>query len=150
MERLRGGCSCGSVRFETNSPPLWVIACHCDACKKRTGSAFGVSFMFANESVEKFAGETKSFIRTGESGKRVRYEFCPDCGTTIRWHIEIVPGRQAFAGGTFDYFKDFKVLGEMYTDAAVPWARLGCELSQPGAPDDDFRAAMIENGKASR
>jgi hypothetical protein len=131
-------------------PPLYVLVCHCDACKKRTGSAFGVSFMYPNEAVKALVGETKDFVRRGESGKNVRYEFCPNCGTTIRWHIDIVPGRQVFAGGTFERFADFSVLGEMYTDAAVPWALLGCELSRPGAPDDDFRRAMIEKSQISR
>jgi hypothetical protein len=26
-------------------------------------------------------------------------EFCPKCGTTVRWQIEIVPNRQVFALG---------------------------------------------------
>jgi len=102
MENLRGGCSCGSVRFELADDPLWVLACHCDACKKRTGSAYGVAVMVGNQTVKEFSGKTRTFTRIGDSGNKIHYDFCPDCGTTLRWHVDIVPGRQAFAGGTFD------------------------------------------------
>ncbi|HEY1288577.1 MAG TPA: GFA family protein [Burkholderiales bacterium] len=140
---MRGGCTCGSVRFELAGDPVWVLACHCDSCKKRTGSAYGISAMFENSSVKEFVGETKTYCRTGDSGNQVRYEFCPNCGTTLRWFVDIVPRRQAFAGGTFDESGSLKPIAEMYTDAAAPWARLGCELSRPLAPDDAFRNAMI-------
>ena len=36
----------------------------------------------------------------------------------------------------------------MYTDAAFPWARIGCELSRPGAPDDEYRNALIKKSKS--
>ena len=44
MKKLSGGCSCGAVRFAIKDY-LWVLMCHCDACKKRTGSAYGLSVM---------------------------------------------------------------------------------------------------------
>jgi hypothetical protein len=90
---------------------------------------------------------TKTFTRTAESARTVDYEFCPNCGTTIRWRIEAVPTRQMFAGGAFDDMSKLYVAGEMYTDTAIPWARIGCELSRSGEPDLDFRAAMIERAK---
>jgi Glutathione-dependent formaldehyde-activating enzyme len=57
MASYKGACSCGAVRFELSSHPLWVLACHCDACKKRTGSAYGVSVMVENGGVRKFTGD---------------------------------------------------------------------------------------------
>jgi hypothetical protein len=38
---------------------------------------------------------------------------------------------------------NIKVVAEMYTDDALPWARLGCELSRPKATDEPFRNAMM-------
>ena len=143
MALFKGGCSCGSVRFELDGHPAWVLACHCNACKKRTGSAYGISVMVDNASVKQFVGETKTYTRTGDTGNTVHYEFCPKCGTTLRWHVDIVPNRQAFAGGAFDNMNDIEVVAEMYTDDALPWARLGCELSRPKATDERFRNAMI-------
>lgn len=149
MTNLSGGCSCGAVRFAVTDY-LFVLMCHCDACKKRTGSAYGLSVMIRNEDLSAFTGETKTFVRSGESGKLVRYEFCPQCGTTVRWKIEIVPNRQAFALGTFDEPDQFKVVGEMFANEALSWARLGCELVRPGAPDDAFRNALVEKSRKLR
>jgi hypothetical protein len=43
-----------------------------------------------------------------------------------------------------------KVVGEMFADEALPWARLGCELVRPGAPDDPFRNALVEKSRKLR
>jgi hypothetical protein len=147
MQQYKGGCVCGSVRFELDKQPLWVVACHCEPCKKRTGSAFGISVVADSNAVKTFTGTTKTFTRTGDSGNQVDYEFCPTCGTTVRWHVALI-GRQVFAGGAFDQSRTLNIFGEMYTDEALPWARLGCELSRPGAPDNEFRNAMIEAAKS--
>lgn len=150
MSKYRGGCSCGSVRFELRDRPLWTNVCHCDACKKRTGSAFGFSIVVEATNVKKFIGSTKTFVRRGESGKSVKYEFCPNCGSTLRWHVDLIPTRQVFAGGALDDASQIEICGEMYTGAALPWARIGCELTRPGAPDNDFRQKAIEKAKRSR
>lgn len=149
MTSHSGGCSCGSVRFAINDL-LYVLVCHCDACKKRTGSAFGVSVVVDNADILNLQGETKTFTRKAESGRSVDYEFCPNCGTTIRWGIKAAPNRKIFAGGAFDNMSRFTAAGEMYTETALPWARLGCELSRSGEPDSDFRAALIEKSKQLR
>ena len=148
MDELEGGCSCGSVRFELRGKPLWTNICHCDACKKRTGSAYGFSLVMDASGVKKFVGATKTFVRLGDSGKPVHYEFCPECGTTVRWRVELVPNRQVFAGGALDDASGIEIYGEMYTDAALPWSTIGCDLTRPGAPDGEFRNQAI--AKASR
>ena len=150
METHKGGCSCGAVRFELSGPPLWVLACHCNACKKRTGSTYGVSVVVENNDVKEFKGWTRTFVRVGDSGNSVRYDFCPTCATTLRWRVDLVPNRQVFAGGTFDDMKALKVIAEMYTDEAMRWAILRCELSRPKAPDDAFRNSMMASATASR
>ena len=150
MTKLAGGCSCGTIRFELSEPPIWVLACHCNACKKRTGSNYGLSAVCDSTTVETFTGDTKTYSRGGDSGNEVHYEFCPNCATTIRWHVELVPNRQVFAVGAFDKPEELEVIAEMYTDDALPGAKLGYDLSCPKAPDDAMRQAMIERASSSR
>jgi hypothetical protein len=142
MPLLAGGCACGRVRFAVDRY-LYVLACHCNACKKRTGSAYGVSVVIDDADVREFEGATKTFIRKAESGHDVRYEFCPGCATTVRWRVAALPDRQVFACGAFDDTRSFRIAGEMYTDAALSWSRIGCALVRPGPADDAFRGAMI-------
>ena len=149
MRHYAGGCACGSIRYEVGAP-LWVTACHCDACKKRTGSAVGLSIVVSKSDVKSFSGETRTFIRTGDSGKQVHYDFCPNCGTTVRWRVELVPGREMYALGTLDQPGQLEPTGEYYTDAALPWARFNCELTCPAAPDEAFRQALMKRAKTLR
>jgi hypothetical protein len=145
--KYKGGCSCGAVRFELATEPQFVVACHCKACKRRTGSAYGISVAVDSADVEAFEGEVRAFVRPGDSGRNVRYEFCPACATTLRWFVENLPNRVLYAGGAFDNYDDLKPVGEMYTADASDWARLACELSTPKGPDDAFRAKMAERLK---
>ncbi|MGA8817932.1 MAG: GFA family protein [Xanthobacteraceae bacterium] len=147
MRFLEGGCSCGAVRF-TLRGALWVVACHCNVCKKRTGSAFGISVVVDDQMVKSANGTTKTFIRRGESGKAVHYEFCPECGTTVRWRVELIANRHVYAAGTLDDPTAIEVVGEMYTATALPGARFGCELARADGPDEEFRKVAIEKTRA--
>jgi hypothetical protein len=149
MRYLEGGCSCGALRFTLNNA-LWVVACHCNICKKRTGSAFGISIVVDDHMIEATAGATKTFTRMGESGRPVHYEFCPECGTTVRWRVELIANRYAYAAGTLDDCSAIEVVGEMYTAEALSGAKFGCELARTGAPDDAFRKVATEKTRASR
>jgi hypothetical protein len=40
--------------------------------------------------------------RSDESGRWLRMEFCPKCGTTLSWTLEVQPGLRGVAAGTFD------------------------------------------------
>ena len=84
MEKYEGGCTCGAVRFEPGDAPVWISAYHCSTCRKRTGSDYGISVVVNQSGVRKFSGRTKTHTRTGASGNAVTYEFCPECGTTVR------------------------------------------------------------------
>jgi hypothetical protein len=149
-KQLSGGCSCGSIRYELTGPPLWISACHCNACKTRTGSAYGVSVVIEKAAVKSFSGVAKTFRRAGDSGRQVNYDFCPNCGSTVRWRIELMPDREIFAAGTLDQPIQIDVIGEYYTDDAWPWAQLNCDLACPAAPDNELRQALINKTKASR
>jgi hypothetical protein len=149
MTRLEGGCACGAVRFSLNRT-LFVWICHCNACKKRTGSAYGISLPVDDDDVEKFTGNTEVYVRVGESGKNVSYEFCPKCGTTVRWRVERIGNRQCFAGGALDDPAQLEIGGEMYTNEGLRWARLDCEVSNPYAPDPAFVRELSKRAHLSK
>ena len=77
-----------------------VSVCHCLACQQRTGSAFGVQARFAREQVT-FFGAAAEFVRTGDSGGRATFRFCPTCGSTVYWELDGVPDVVAVAVGAF-------------------------------------------------
>ena len=71
--------------------------CHCDNCKRRTGSAFGWSVYFADHQVLGRSGE----LRCYEINSRQQRWFCAGCGTTLYWKVDRRPGQTGIAGGCF-------------------------------------------------
>jgi hypothetical protein len=98
-----GGCLCGAVRYRTSGAPFQTSTCHCTFCQRRTGSAFSEPVYFSDEQIA-FSGSPRTTYehRSDESGRWIRTEFCPRCGTTVSWTSERRPGARGIAGGTFD------------------------------------------------
>ena len=66
MERV-ARCSCGSASVRVSGEPIWQAVCHCNNCKQRTGSAFGVSAYFAKSAVLGFEGKTQFSDKAADS-----------------------------------------------------------------------------------
>jgi len=76
--------------------------CHCTNCKRRTGSAFGISSYFAKSGVVAQHGETSvyAFHHAAQAHDQERH-FCSRCGTTLFWYISTLPELIGIAGGCF-------------------------------------------------
>lgn len=68
-----GGCLCGAVRFSVKGAPLRVGLCHCQDCRRASGSAFNF-FGVWPRSAYGGTGELRTF--EGRS-------FCPSCGSRV-------------------------------------------------------------------
>jgi hypothetical protein len=97
-----GGCACGAVRYEARGDPVRISVCHCKDCQLRSGSAFGIGCYFPREAVALAGGATRTYERVSDAGRKVRIHFCENCGTSVYWYPEVLPGAMGLAGGTFD------------------------------------------------
>lgn len=98
--KREASCSCGQLRATTTGEPVRASVCHCFECQKRTGSAFGAQLRFANENVVT-SGEAKAYARTADSGNTITFYFCPECGSTVYYQLDKVPGFTVVALGAF-------------------------------------------------
>ncbi|PZM10620.1 GFA family protein [Rhizobium tubonense] len=92
-------CSCGKLKLTLPADPEMVVVCHCIACQRRTGSAFGVGAFYRRDAVT-VLGSAKEFSRLADSGGVVRSYFCTECGSTVYWLAERLPSMIAIAAGT--------------------------------------------------
>jgi hypothetical protein len=99
MERV-AQCHCGSLRATTSGDPLLVNMCHCKACQRRTGALAGSGAAFAKTQV-RIEGPSKVFERDGQAGRKVRFYFCPNCGTSLYWDADVRPDWYLVAVGAF-------------------------------------------------
>jgi len=79
-----GQCHCGALRVIATGEPDRVYLCHCKACQRRTGTAFHFGATFPKARV-RLDGERKVYERAADSGYRIRFHFCPNCGSTLYW-----------------------------------------------------------------
>ena len=95
-------CACSQASITVNAPPTLLGVCHCTNCKRRTGSAFGISAYFDKTSVVEAKGETKtySFHHVAQNHDQERH-FCINCGTTLFWFLTAAPESIGIAGGCF-------------------------------------------------
>ena len=117
-----GGCLCGRVRYRVLGNPNRAGVCHCTSCKRRTGSAFGISAYFDEASVQITSDVLKTYeYRSDESNRWIKTEFCPTCGTTVTWTLEARPGVRGIAAGTFDDPNWIKPELHAWTRSALNW-----------------------------
>jgi hypothetical protein len=100
-----GQCHCGSLRVTASGEPERVYLCHCKSCQRRTGTAFHYAATYLRDRV-RLDGECKIYERDADTGYRIRFYFCPSCGSTVYWEGDrnlavcgVAVG--AFAVGTF-------------------------------------------------
>ena len=73
MDRVTGGCLCGSVRILATGRPYRVGLCHCLDCRKHHGAFFHASAIFPEDAV----------TIEGETGDYAGRFFCPRCGSPV-------------------------------------------------------------------
>ena len=74
--------------------------CHCLACQRRTGSAFGVQARFLEDRV-RVVGRYAEYVRISDEGEERTFRFCPDCGATVFHTAAPAPGVVAVPVGAF-------------------------------------------------
>jgi hypothetical protein len=100
MPQREASCSCGQLKVTVAAEPGRVSICHCLQCQRRTGSVCGAQARFPNSAVD-ISGESRLYIRVGDEGNRIAFNFCPNCGATVYYTVEDQPDLVAIPVGAF-------------------------------------------------
>jgi hypothetical protein len=113
----------------TRGEPTRVSVCHCWACQRRTGSAFGAQARFPKDAVT-VSGTAKTFTRTGDDGGKAAFSFCGDCGSTVYYVIDAMPDDIAIPLGAFASHDLPAPTFSVYEARRHPWVELKGELER--------------------
>jgi hypothetical protein len=118
-------CACQSISITVAGEPDMNGICHCDNCKRRTGSAFGMSAYFRKTAVVEQRGTTAvyAFHHSAQNHDQARH-FCPTCGTTLFWFLSVLPDQIGIASGCFAGNALPEPALTVATGQAVPWLAL--------------------------
>jgi hypothetical protein len=116
-------CMCRQLSVICEGEPDRVSLCFCTECQRRTGAPFGAGAYFPRERVT-VQGNTKAFTRPADSGRLLHNRFCPDCGTTVFWEMEMRPQHFGVALGAFNDPAFQKPHAVVWTDNKPDWLPL--------------------------
>lgn len=100
MTSRRAACSCGQLTLEADGEPVRISMCHCLACQRRTGSAFGLQARFPEDRV-RIDGRATEYVRRSDEAESRTFSFCPECGATVYYRLATAPGLIAVPIGAF-------------------------------------------------
>lgn len=121
MAKYTGGCLCGAIKYEVNGDLVFSGNCHCDDCRRLTGSAFATLAFFKAEDVAVTKGTTKSFAHTADSGNSLSKEFCGTCGSQLFGSGSGRPGLKSVKIGTMDDVGSIRPTVSVYVSKALPF-----------------------------
>jgi hypothetical protein len=100
MTARYAACSCEQLQLTAEGDPVRISVCHCLACQRRTGSAFGVQARFPAEQV-RIEGSSSEYVRISDHGEARVFGFCSGCGATVFFTTESAPELIAVPVGAF-------------------------------------------------
>jgi len=123
--RYAGRCLCGAVRYVATGAPVNVRICHCDLCKRVSGSAFYARALFPKTAVA-IEGE----IARVHSSPDLERLFCPRCGSPLFAARHSKPQWIAITLGSLDDPSGLPPTDHIWTSRKVAWLHLNDGLPQ--------------------
>jgi len=115
-----GGCLCGAIRYRVAGVPLWVAHCHCQSCRRHTGTGMTT---FAGFPKSQFTITAGTPVRR-ESSPEVWRRHCGDCGSPLTYEARRCDDEVHVYLGTLDEPAELVPQLHVFTEEAVPWLRI--------------------------
>ncbi len=139
-DELRGGCLCGAVSYIVKAAPAVVGHCHCEDCRKTSGSGHG-THVGAPENAVEISGKVTFFDKPADSGNIVSRGFCATCGSAIYSKNSGMPGMAFVRASSLDDPNAITPQMIVYASRAPVWDKMD--------PDLPSFAEMPEGGPSS-
>jgi len=117
--KILGGCMCGRVRYQFSSPPSSSTICHCNDCRRASGS-HSVAWLgvpIKNFSIAK--GSPKSF----QFSPHATRTFCGDCGTTLTYKTSNRSNEIDVTTGSLDDPERFPPNNQVFEEHKLSWVK---------------------------
>ena len=116
---LSGGCLCGDVGFEVEGTLRRFLHCHCERCRKATGTGHATNIILKSDGVK--WRDPKSLIKRYRLPEAERFgtAFCSTCGGPLPREgadIVVVPA------GSVDAVPDIDLQGRIFWDSRASWS----------------------------
>jgi len=121
---IEGGCLCGAIRYRSTVHPVRGVICHCSMCRKHSGAPALSFFHFPAESFTWVKGEPKRY----RSSRYAERGFCPECGSILTMHEEVLDDRVQVTAGSLDHPEYVNPDDHVWTQDQLPWLNICDDL----------------------
>ncbi len=122
-----GQCHCGAVTFSVEGAPVRMAQCHCNACRRTTGTGHNVQAFFKREQVT-IDGQTATHESLSDAGNTRTRHFCPTCGSRLFIENTRTPHAIGIAVGVFDQTDWFRPEVILYAAERPVWDVIDPEI----------------------
>lgn len=137
-EVFNGGCRCGAIRYRAAGFPVMVEYCHCDSCRKSSGSAISVLAGFSRNEFEILSGLPTYYASTPV----VKRSFCGICGSPLFYENQDYPDDIYISVGSFDQPRELPPDRHVWVSERISWHQIKDGLPQY----DQFSGAGLPEG----
>jgi len=115
-----GQCHCGNITYVVNGEPVKMAQCHCNACRRITGTGHNVQAFF-NIADVKISGKTATHKSIADSSNIRTRHFCPNCGSRLFSYNSKTTNIIGIGVGSFNETSWFKPEVILYNSERPIW-----------------------------
>ncbi len=131
---MKGGCLCGTIRYEISGEHLEMHQCHCHQCRRASGASFATTMAVRTADFDFLKGEKNLAAYESTPGKQ--RTFCGRCGSPIYSRYEDNPGVLNLRSGTLDGDPGIRPGLHIHVASKAPWIEIRDELPQSQAEEE--------------
>jgi len=130
---LRGGCLCGTVRYEATGEAKRFYHCHCSRCRKATGTGHASNLFLEAAALKWLGGEEHVRAFKVPEAKRFTNQFCVLCGGRLPRQP---PGSEVvmIPAGSLDDEAPIMPQARIFIDSRAGWSCSGDEVPNYSGP----------------
>jgi hypothetical protein len=125
-DNFTGSCLCNAVKYIINGPIKAAANCHCNSCKKTTGSVFATVAIIDENNLEIIEGQDA--LTTYQVSEKAMKHFCSTCGTPIFNLHKKYPGHCMVAVGSLDEPSLVAPAINIFCESMMPWVKSIADL----------------------
>lgn len=148
MTELKGGCLCGSVRYEARCDPMMTGHCYCEDCRRSSGTGH-CTHVVVPEPAFSITGEVSAHARAANSGNMVTRNFCPTCGSPVYSTNAAMPGLAFIRASSLDDPNIVTPQMAVFVSRAPAWDAVDPSLPAFPLMAEETAKAVAEQGAAT-
>ncbi len=126
--KITASCLCGDAQLLCGTPAGTGSYCHCEDCRRSTGSAFSVAVPFEADGFRVLKGRIGSFAKLSDGGNELTRNFCLGCGAPLFGTSPAHPGRVYVKAGVINDQSIVRPTYQSWCRSKVGWSEISGDL----------------------